>query len=98
MSKTWLITGSSRGLGREPARGERLVATARKPEQPDEQASRSRATKAQRWAALSRSTDFEGSTGITETAVARLLTTSSGDHILVTGRTARFLDRSFRSR
>jgi NAD(P)-dependent dehydrogenase (short-subunit alcohol dehydrogenase family) len=41
MSKTWLITGSSRGLGRELARvvlerGDRLVATARKPEQLDE--------------------------------------------------------------
>lgn len=37
MSKVWLITGSSRGLGRELARavlaaGHRLVATARKPE------------------------------------------------------------------
>jgi NAD(P)-dependent dehydrogenase (short-subunit alcohol dehydrogenase family) len=41
MSKTWLITGSSRGLGRELARavlerGDRLVATARKPEHLDE--------------------------------------------------------------
>ncbi|NEA37523.1 oxidoreductase [Streptomyces sp. SID13031] len=38
MSKTWLITGSSRGLGRELtqavlASGDRVVATARKPEQ-----------------------------------------------------------------
>jgi NAD(P)-dependent dehydrogenase (short-subunit alcohol dehydrogenase family) len=38
MPKTWLITGSSRGLGRELARavldrGDRLVATARRPEQ-----------------------------------------------------------------
>ena len=38
MSKVWLITGSSRGLGRELARavlesGDRLVATARKPEE-----------------------------------------------------------------
>src|ERR1700681_2263282 len=37
MSKVWLITGSSRGLGRELAKavlaaGDRLVATARKPE------------------------------------------------------------------
>lgn len=38
MSKVWLITGSSRGLGRELAkavlaRGDRVVATARRPEQ-----------------------------------------------------------------
>ena len=38
MSKVWLITGSSRGLGRELAKavlggGDRLVATARKPEE-----------------------------------------------------------------
>jgi NAD(P)-dependent dehydrogenase (short-subunit alcohol dehydrogenase family) len=38
MSKVWLITGSSRGLGRDLAKavlaaGDRLVATARKPEQ-----------------------------------------------------------------
>ncbi|MDX6264613.1 MAG: hypothetical protein QOH84_6301 [Kribbellaceae bacterium] len=38
MSKTWLITGSSRGLGRELTKavlagGDRVVATARKPEQ-----------------------------------------------------------------
>ncbi|MDT8912878.1 oxidoreductase [Amycolatopsis sp. PS_44_ISF1] len=38
MAKTWLITGSSRGFGRELARavlenGDRLVATARRPEQ-----------------------------------------------------------------
>ncbi|WP_274650292.1 oxidoreductase [Paenibacillus humicola] len=38
MSKVWLITGSSRGLGRSLAeavlaRGDRLIATARKPEQ-----------------------------------------------------------------
>jgi NAD(P)-dependent dehydrogenase (short-subunit alcohol dehydrogenase family) len=37
MSKVWLITGSSRGLGRDLAKavlaaGHRLVATARKPE------------------------------------------------------------------
>jgi NAD(P)-dependent dehydrogenase (short-subunit alcohol dehydrogenase family) len=41
MSKTWLITGSSRGLGRELAEavlasGDRVVATARKPEQLDD--------------------------------------------------------------
>ncbi|WP_435205146.1 oxidoreductase [Micromonospora sp. bgisy143] len=41
MSKTWLITGSSRGLGRELAEavlraGHRLVATARRPEQLDD--------------------------------------------------------------
>jgi NAD(P)-dependent dehydrogenase (short-subunit alcohol dehydrogenase family) len=41
MSKTWLITGSSRGLGRELtkavlAAGDRVVATARKPEQLDD--------------------------------------------------------------
>jgi NAD(P)-dependent dehydrogenase (short-subunit alcohol dehydrogenase family) len=41
MSKTWLITGSSRGLGRELtkavlASGDRVVATARKPEQLDD--------------------------------------------------------------
>jgi len=41
MSKTWLITGSSRGLGRALteavlAAGDRVVATARKPEQLDE--------------------------------------------------------------
>ncbi|WIX76413.1 oxidoreductase [Amycolatopsis carbonis] len=41
MSKTWLITGSSRGFGRELAKavldhGDRLVATARKPEQLDD--------------------------------------------------------------
>ncbi|HWD05236.1 MAG TPA: oxidoreductase [Amycolatopsis sp.] len=41
MTKTWLITGSSRGFGRELARavletGDRLVATARKPEQLDD--------------------------------------------------------------
>jgi NAD(P)-dependent dehydrogenase (short-subunit alcohol dehydrogenase family) len=41
MSKTWLITGSSRGLGRELtkavlAHGDRVVATARKPEQLDD--------------------------------------------------------------
>ncbi|MGW4488219.1 oxidoreductase [Amycolatopsis sp. NPDC004368] len=41
MSKTWLITGSSRGFGRELANavldhGDRLVATARKPEQLDD--------------------------------------------------------------
>jgi NADP-dependent 3-hydroxy acid dehydrogenase YdfG len=38
MSKVWMITGSSRGLGRDLAEavlagGHRLVATARKPEQ-----------------------------------------------------------------
>ena len=38
MSKVWLITGSSRGIGRDLAKavlasGDRLVATARKPEQ-----------------------------------------------------------------
>jgi NAD(P)-dependent dehydrogenase (short-subunit alcohol dehydrogenase family) len=41
MQKTWLITGSSRGFGREIvvaalARGNRVVATARKPEQLDD--------------------------------------------------------------
>ncbi|MDX3850142.1 oxidoreductase [Streptomyces sp. AK02-01A] len=41
MSKTWLITGSSRGLGRELAEavlaaGHRLVATARRPDQLDD--------------------------------------------------------------
>ncbi|WP_326835613.1 oxidoreductase [Amycolatopsis rhabdoformis] len=41
MSQTWLITGSSRGFGRELAtavldHGDRLVATARKPEQLDD--------------------------------------------------------------
>ncbi|WP_329003024.1 oxidoreductase [Kribbella sp. NBC_00709] len=41
MSKIWLITGSSRGLGRAlteavPAAGDRVVATARKPEQLDD--------------------------------------------------------------
>lgn len=41
MSKTWLITGSSRGLGRELtkavlAAGDRVVATARKPQQLDD--------------------------------------------------------------
>ncbi|HEX4206664.1 MAG TPA: SDR family NAD(P)-dependent oxidoreductase [Ktedonobacteraceae bacterium] len=41
MSKVWLITGSSRGLGRSLAEavlahGDRLVATARKPEQLDD--------------------------------------------------------------
>jgi NAD(P)-dependent dehydrogenase (short-subunit alcohol dehydrogenase family) len=42
--KTWLITGSSRGLGRQLARavlagGDTLVATARHPEQLDDKAS-----------------------------------------------------------
>ena len=41
MQKTWLITGSSRGFGREIAdaalkRGDRVVATARKPDQLDD--------------------------------------------------------------
>jgi NAD(P)-dependent dehydrogenase (short-subunit alcohol dehydrogenase family) len=41
MTKTWLITGSSRGFGRELAKavlddGDRLVATARRPEQLDD--------------------------------------------------------------
>ena len=41
MSKIWLITGSSRGLGRALteavlAAGDRVVATARKPEQLDD--------------------------------------------------------------
>ncbi|HWE62894.1 MAG TPA: oxidoreductase [Chloroflexota bacterium] len=41
MTKTWLITGSSRGFGRELARaaldsGDRVVATARRPEQLDD--------------------------------------------------------------
>lgn len=41
MSKTWLITGSSRGLGRELTKavlagGDRVVATARRPEQLDD--------------------------------------------------------------
>ncbi|MGC5311839.1 oxidoreductase [Micromonospora zamorensis] len=45
MSKTWLITGSSRGLGRQLAEsvlaaGNRLVATARRPEQLDDLAER----------------------------------------------------------
>jgi hypothetical protein len=40
MTKTWLVTGSSRGFGRELSRaildhGDNLVATARKPEQLD---------------------------------------------------------------
>src|SRR5947208_3178644 len=40
MAKTWLITGSSRGFGRELtkaalASGDRVVATARRPEQLD---------------------------------------------------------------
>jgi NAD(P)-dependent dehydrogenase (short-subunit alcohol dehydrogenase family) len=38
-----------------------------------EQASRSRAAEAERWADVSRSTDFEGTTGTPEAAVARLL-------------------------
>jgi NAD(P)-dependent dehydrogenase (short-subunit alcohol dehydrogenase family) len=41
MTKTWLITGSSRGFGRELAKavlgsGDRVVATARRPEQLDD--------------------------------------------------------------
>jgi NAD(P)-dependent dehydrogenase (short-subunit alcohol dehydrogenase family) len=41
MTKTWLITGSSRGFGRELAKAvldneDRLVATARRPEQLDD--------------------------------------------------------------
>lgn len=40
MQKTWLVTGSSRGFGREITeaalkRGDRVVATARKPDQLD---------------------------------------------------------------
>ena len=41
MSKTWLITGSSRGLGRALTKaaldsGDRVLATARRPEQLDD--------------------------------------------------------------
>jgi NAD(P)-dependent dehydrogenase (short-subunit alcohol dehydrogenase family) len=41
MTKTWLITGSSRGFGRDLARaalagGDRVLATARRPEQLDD--------------------------------------------------------------
>jgi NAD(P)-dependent dehydrogenase (short-subunit alcohol dehydrogenase family) len=41
MQKTWFVTGSSRGFGREIAeaalkRGDRVVATARNPDQLDE--------------------------------------------------------------
>ncbi|MFZ0873440.1 MAG: SDR family NAD(P)-dependent oxidoreductase, partial [Pseudonocardiaceae bacterium] len=41
MTKTWLITGSSRGFGRELAKavlnsGDRVIATARRPEQLDD--------------------------------------------------------------
>ena len=63
MSKVWLITGSSRGLGRALAEavlavGHKLVATARTPSQLDDLV-KGYGNADKKWRDLSISTDFE---------------------------------------
>jgi NAD(P)-dependent dehydrogenase (short-subunit alcohol dehydrogenase family) len=81
MTKTWLITGSSRGFGRELAKavldngiGSSPPPAARSSSttweasavQSAEQASEARAAEARRWAAVSRSADFAARGGVVE--------------------------------